>query len=404
MKRKILLCWNYERRNWVSRFEEIFEKGGYVFINFFSKELEKTSSTSEKVYYWNDFKSVDHLIEVIKPEKVIFMGLDSPYVFLLNHACREKGIITFFLQHGIFHSYKAYMYEEQSMRSLQATAGANSILTKAIAARNNAFFFHSFRIRRIGLYYRIIKFLVVKKNRSSTQMALRSIAHKILQPDYYIVYTKYLSNIFIERDNISEDKMIEIGNDEADQLILEIQNTPGYSYDKGDYFLFIDEAFTGSAELLLPPIVSIEKYNEFLLLLSVYARSKGKRLRVKLHPFSYNVDHFVTDDNIDYIKHANFRELIVNACGVFGFSSTLLIPAMFVKKACIFKLNNFSDIHRALNNIGYCRVLDFHHLKLTDIEFNDNVSATQREAFISHFLFKLDNECTNRLKKILRGN
>ncbi len=402
MQKKILLCWNYERKNWVSQFEEILDPGSYVFINYFSKALEKTNSTGEQVLYWNDFRSVDHLLDETGPSKVIFMGLDSPYVFLLNKACRERKIPTFFLQHGIFHSYRAYRYEEKSMRSLTAGKPGHSINNRDLPPRDNRFFWHSFKLRRLALYYRIIKFQLVKKYLHSAQRALKSVASPVLQPDHYIVYTRYLSNIFIERDGVDPGRMIEIGNEEANKLILAIQNREGYSYTSGEYYLFIDEAFTGADEFLLPPIVPTDQYNHFLLNLSAFARSKGKRLMVKLHPFSYNVDHFVKDDNIDYVRQADFETIIGNACGVFGFSSTLLIPAAFVKPACFFRLNGFSDIHKALEEMQYCKVLDFRRFSIGEIVFNEQVTAAQQAEYIRYFLYKLDDKCQQRLADIIR--
>jgi hypothetical protein len=410
MKQKILLCWNYERKNWVSHFEEIFNEGEYVFLNFYSKALEKECCTREIVLYWNDFKSVDHLIDQINPATVIFMGLDSPYAFLLNHACKERGIKTCFLQHGIFHSYQAYLYEEESMRKILAVQkpanAADNILeeVKPVIARSKSFFLRSFKIQRARLYFRIIKFLFLKKALHSVQKALKAVAGEIMQPDCYIVYTKHLSKILLERDNVDEKKIIEIGNDEGNRLIKEIQNTKNYSYSQGSYYLFIDEAFSGSEEFLLPAIVSASDYNNFLLLLSDYAKLQNKRLMVKLHPFSYNVNYFVKNDNIDYVKQVDIADMISNACGVFGFSSTLLIPAIFVKRACIFKLNNFSDIHQVLAEIGYCKVLDFHALKLNDIAFNEAPSESQVKDFIKYFLFKLDLDGLLRLKTVLHSS
>lgn len=408
MKRKILLCWNYERLSWVTQFEEILDAGEYAFINLFSKELEKARNTKELVLYWNDFNNVDHLIDAVEPEKVVFMGLDSPYAFLLNYACRKRGIKTYYLQHGIFHSFEAYLYEERSMRrilgSQKQAAGNSQNFDSPVVARNNKFFTHSFKIRRAGLYYRILKFLVLKKILYSTQRALKAVAGEIMQTDRYIVYTKHLSKIFQERDKVNDSKMIEIGNDEANKLIDSLLKADNHSFTEGDYFLFIDEAFTGSVEYLLPPIVTVQEHNDFLLKLSAYARSKEKRLRVKLHPYSYNVDHFIEDDNIDYVKQSDITELISNACGVFGFSSTLLIPAMFVKRACIFKLNNFSHIHQALTQTGYCKVLSFHDFITRDIEFNDELSEKQVQDFIKYFLYKLDDKCLERLKQVLHSN
>ena len=150
-------------------------------------------------------------------------------------------------------------------------------------------------------------------------------------------------------------------------------------------------------------MITIAQYNNFLVTLADYAFSDTKKLKVKLHPFSYDVDHFVLHPNIEYIKHADTAKLIAACSGVFGFSSTLLLPAIFVKKACIFKLNNFSHIHAALNKINYCKVLDFYTFKPADIEFYDKTTLHE-DTFIKYFLYKADNNYIERLKNILHTN
>ncbi len=405
MMKKTLLCWNYERKSWITQFEKILEEGGYVFINFYCKDLEQANSTTERVLYWNDFRSVDDLIDQVDPSQVVFMGLDSPYSFLLNYACKSRRIPTYFLQHGIFHSLSAYLYEEERMRKI-ARNGEKVVtaVTPVRFKRNNRFFLSSYRIQRTALYFDLLSFIIAKKFMHSVQRALQAVAGKRLHADVYIVYTRYLSRIFQERDQVPGHKMVEIGNGEANSLVNNVRSRPDYSFTDGEYFLFIDEAFTGSEKFLLPPIVSFEEHNRFLKTLSDYAQRSGKRLKVKLHPFSYGEPRFLNDENIDFLEEADLTDLIAQSCGIFGFTSTLLIPAIFVKRACLFKLNDFSDIHRALTAINYCSVLNFHHFSTQDITFNDELTEIQASEFIKHFLFKLDDKCDERLQLILRSN
>lgn len=399
MEKRTLLCWNYERRSWLVQFEAIFEPGTYCFINFFSKELEQVNNTREEVFYWNDFKNIDDLLARVDPGKVVFMGLDSPYSFLLNHACKQKGIPTYFLQHGIFHSYKAYLYEEAAMKS--AAAAGVAATGSPVPRRDNHFFLHSLRFGRLFLYYRIVKFLLLKKIFGSTQRALKAIAGETMQAGNYLVYTKYLSAVLQERDKVPDHKITALGNYEANEIIGAVTASPGYSYEEGNYLLFIDEAFAGSPAFKLKAIVAIDAYNRFLQMLSGYAASVGKRLCVKLHPYSYQVDHFIKDDNIDYVREVPLNELILHAAGIFGFSSTLLIPALYVKKACVFRLNGFSDIHKALKEMDYCKVLDFHGLQAADIGFAARSGEEQVKKFVDYFLYKADNKYLDRLKKAL---
>lgn len=404
MKQKILLCWNYERQSWIDQFEEIFKEEDYFFLNFFSRNQELENFAKAKVFYWEDFKSIDHVLKVTDPRIVVFMGLDGPYTLLLNYVCKQKGIPTYFLQHGIFHSYKAYKYEEAAMKRITSSQNNNYSDQNTISPPGKiSFLRRSFNPGRLPVFIKILIFLLFKKITHSTQRALKFIAGEYVQADHYIVYTKYLSKILVERDKVPDHKFIEIGNNEANQIINNIVHSGDNSYSIGDNFLFIDEAFSGSEEYALQAIIPVEQYNSFLKTLADYSLSKKKKLKVKLHPFSYSVDHFVSHPNIEYIRHADTTDLIAHCAGVFGFTSTLLIPALFVKSVCIFKLNDFSHIHKALEKMNYCKVLDFHTFKPEDIEFKARVSPEVAE-FIQYFLYKLDNKYMERLKQVLHTN
>ncbi len=402
MKQKVLLCWNYERQSWVDHFERIFNKDEYVFLNFFSRVQEKQSFSQVPVYYWENFTDIDAVIAALQPTRVVFMGLEGPYNMLLNYLCRKKGIPTFLLQHGIFHSYEAYQYEEKAMKRI---AGESIIpLHKASSLSNKRnFLTRSFSLQRLPIFARILAFLFIKSFTHSTQRSLRFIAGEMVQTDFYVVYTRYLSRIYVERDKVPAHKFLEIGNPEASRVIDEILKIPGYHFSGGDYYLFIDEAFAGSSEQNLLPIVPVKEYNDFLVTLSDYAQSKGKKLKVKLHPFSYSENHFVSHPNMELVKEADIVALIAHCKGVFGFSSTLLIPALFVKSACIFRLNEFSHIHKALMKMNYCKVLDFHSFTPEQIEFWEHRPLQEAE-FIRYFIFKMDNNYLERLSLALHTN
>jgi hypothetical protein len=402
MKQKVLLCWNYERKSWVTQFEEILNEDEYYFLNFFSRTQEKTNFSKVKVFYWEDFKSIDHVLAETNPAKVVFMGLEGPYTLLLNYVCKQRGVPTYFLQHGTFHSYEVYKYEEKTTRKIAAEQDTDYRVQHApLASAKLSFLSNSLTFKRLPVFLRILGFLLFKKLTHSTQRALRFIAGEPVQVDHYIVFTKYLSRIFVQRDKVPERKFIEIGNYDSNRIIDHILHAANYSFTGGDYFLLIDEAFSGSKAYGLRAVVPADKYNDFLVILAEYALSQGKKLKVKLHPFSYAADHFVTHANIEYVKNVDTADLIANCGGVFGFTSTLLIPALFVKRACIFKLNDFSDIHKALTEMHYCKVLDLHDFNISDIEFNDRLTKEQTDAFIKYFLYKLDNKCEERLKIIL---
>src|SRR5688572_23345988 len=102
-KPRILLCWGYYRQGWVEVFEKLNDQFDFHYLFWMRKEEEKESYTDCPKYYWTDFKSGGSILRKIKPEKVLFMGVNNLQSVGLLLACKRKRITTYVMQHGIFH-------------------------------------------------------------------------------------------------------------------------------------------------------------------------------------------------------------------------------------------------------------------------------------------------------------
>jgi hypothetical protein len=82
--------------------------------------------------------------------------------------------------------------------------------------------------------------------------------------------------------------------------------------------------------------------------LSALAKSKGCRLKIKLHPMGFDSPHNYQDDNIDLIREADVAPLIHNAQECFSFVSTLLIPIIYHRKYCyVFSLGTIRNSRKS---------------------------------------------------------
>ena len=78
MKKKILLNWDYVRKDHLEPFYQMMSDCEFVFIHKKSKPSNEIDIPFQ-VIYWSDFKSPYDLLEIIKPDKVVFSGLESFY-------------------------------------------------------------------------------------------------------------------------------------------------------------------------------------------------------------------------------------------------------------------------------------------------------------------------------------
>ena len=113
------MLWGYQRKSWVEPFERLREDFEFCYLYYQKKEFEKEVFTSSDRYYYNQFHSVQQLFKKIKPNKLVFMSIDSPITVLLNLEAKRRKIETIILQHGVFHSVKTYKELHQKQQKQQ---------------------------------------------------------------------------------------------------------------------------------------------------------------------------------------------------------------------------------------------------------------------------------------------
>jgi hypothetical protein len=403
-KPTILLYWNYNRAGWVKIFECLKDDFDFVYLSLINKHQELNSFTDCSKIYWSDFKNASDIIDTIKPVKVVFMGIDGPLAILLNSACRKEKIPTCMLQHGIFHPYKAYLQEEKLERASRKVSQSppSSDWQNVTGSFAKQFFLNSIKIYNVRALLTIIKLKLLKKLFGSEQKALYYARSGIRKADKYIVFTKFSSTMLVDRDGIEDFRFFETGNPEADDIIRSVKTCP-HSENTEKYFLLIDDPLAEVKEYDTSGFISKDQVNNFHAKVNEYALQNGKRLKIKLHPYSYDSDFFILHSNIDYVKDADLASLIGNSDGVFGVLSTLLIPALFVKPGCVFKFNDEYDLHKFLVKSGYCKVLNYSTFLVDEIELNNHKTQAQNDQFIKAYLYQEDGNSLERIKKSLQS-
>lgn len=396
MKIKILLVWQYYRLDFIEVFKQISEE----FDFFFLAEISPILSTAfvddfAKVIYWQDFENADEIINRIRPNKIIFMGTEGLLSMSLNHTALKNSINTYYLQHGIYDKTTFYVDGQKS---------------KIIKNKSN----HNFRTYLFQLFF---FFKTIGINKKAVVYIIREIKSKLKgnqyefllnnpisyrTTDYYIAYT--LENIkqILDRDKADISKVIPIGNLNLDSFFCEMENENEYD----STLLFID---TPLVEVYKPngvvekTTMSADEANHIYGKLNSYAKSLNLKLKIKLHPFSYNSDFYVQDKNISYLRNCDINNEIAKANIVAGFYSSLMLPIIVSKKFTLLNQGRKFSLLCDLEDTMRVKFLDVHDNfeKLTFYDINDYPKA--KKMMIDNYIYAVDGRATDRLINILKA-
>lgn len=401
-KRKILLCWGYHRQGWLHAFKALQDDFEFYYLFYLSKpENEINHSGTESILYWTDFSSAQDIINQIKPHKIVFMGIDSINTIALNIIAKKRGIETLVLQHGMFHTYSDYLnlaLEEMKERNRTKQFSRSSVKVDRVFLLR--FFLRSVAFADPRAIFFMIKLQYLKRKYVEVE-ALRHAPSKFRMPSTFVVFTRGNASIYCERDGAEADELIEIGNPEMDAYFAYASKT---EQNEGDYYLLVDQPWTEVKEYSSPGFgISKEQTNNFYQKLANYAEKKSAKLKIKLHPYSYDSDFLSSHPNIEYVKDADMVELIMQSKGVFGFNSTLTLPAIYFNRCCLFKIWEASSYQDEIKKLGLAQVLDYHSFTEEDINF----AAAQREldrmnSFVKKYFYRADSNAIQRLKEILQ--
>src|SRR5437868_6187862 len=120
--RRILVYWDYRRRDLLLPFDKLDYYFEWYFI-FFSKEEVDVTSLKYKKLYWSNYSTPYDLLKYVNPHCVIFSDLSNVNTVSLNIACKNINIKTYLLEHGVKLYYDYYLEIEKLSRNLNLNNG-----------------------------------------------------------------------------------------------------------------------------------------------------------------------------------------------------------------------------------------------------------------------------------------
>jgi hypothetical protein len=368
------------------------EEFDITFLSYISKIHDPVIDFEFKRIYWDEFNSAQDLINKIIPDKLVFMSnWESSTVVCLNIIAKLNNVKTYFLQHGVMYDFNFYYELEKIKKNTHLADNQTNTLSYRIFPYR--FLLSSLLIRHPIILLKIILYLI--HNKESMQMAVKKHFRELFQTDFYLVFTQFSGSLFLEREEINPNKLLICGNYYFDDYFASINNL-----EKG-YYLLIDQAYNSNNmyDFGIDEKLLFSFYNKLLN----FAKSKNKKLYVKLHPFSYNDPFYQElDDEIIILKDANLIELIQYSDGCFGTLSTALLPAMILKPCCIFKIFD-NIVFQTFVKSGLAQIIDFKNFEYSDINLDAIPKDTDKiYDFIEKFFYKTDGKSIERLIGFLK--
>ncbi|HMJ47604.1 MAG TPA: hypothetical protein VK498_09750 [Ferruginibacter sp.] len=396
-KPTVLLCWGYNRKNWIESFEALNDDFEFVYLFYMYPSEEQQVFTSNRRIFYTQFSSARDLLNQVQPIKVIFMGLDALQTIAINVQCKRSGIPTYFMTHGsslAFDDYIDFRFKDRNLLKESLTTKLRSWL-----------FTFKFLIKALGFkYLRALPVLMrfqMQKLKIHPLLAMKNNRTPLRIPSKYMVFSEEDIKFYIELDNCRREDFIVLGN-------LEITPAINMAKEKGitdgNYLLYVETPLSiiENNEFDIGKI-SAQECNALISSMNEYAIANELKLIIKLHPYSYSNTFFIQHPNITYDKTNEKEILILNAHAVIFYNSSLAIPCLFFKPCCMFIIGAVDEFQSAIRDLNICAVVDFSKL------INDPATISfftpgekEKQAFVDKFIGKnADGNGLKRLKKAL---
>ena len=385
----LLTTFGYQRKVWIEPIEKLRDVFDVRYIHFTRAEEETVRNTSAPVYYWNEFTDAWMLLKTIKPDLILFFGLDSGMAIALNFAAKKMNIPTIYLQHGLYSSFKDYRNIEKLTRIARRGQAAGLSPKRASSPR---FIIDTFK-KGNGYFSLLLTFIYIKLGGilKSSYLAARLCPFRVRMPDHYICFTHRNSLIHRQIDLIDEKQISYIGFPEMDVYF----NTSANESQQTPYLLLIDQPL--SENTFGNIFTTIDNHVRFYEKVARFAHRQGCSLKIKLHPETYKATWLPDIEGVEYVRDVQqVEQLILQASACVGFYSTLIIPAIYFKPSLLFEHmpHSFYDF---IKEHHVCPVVDYYNFNENDLVMS-NEKGNRNNAFVHSFVPFSDGRSLQRLR------
>jgi hypothetical protein len=387
---KILVNWDYERADLMKAFTSLKGDIHFVFIyrNVRVAETEKIFGT--EILYWDDFNSPYELLRKVQPDKILFHDIESFIQVSLNIAARNKGIPTLVLEHGLRGAYEI----DIALNSFSAkdTSAGSEIIAEKKAKSSIRFYLRSFRSKNIVSLFYFLLFPFIRR-KYGLALGLYKCRFDLRTADLYINFTDHNASYIMKRDGVNIHKIISIGNPCFDELFKYLEKGP---YKPGDYYLLIDAPYCEQSIFNMKKEAKAAFYKK----LNAFCLFHNARLKIKLHPHSYEADYLPEHSNIEYLRECNIAELLGHTRGCFLLNLSTLSPLALYYSKCLYFNTGINPYDKELIESSFVPACNFNSFEPDELKFRES-TIREKEVIKKDYLYATDGKATERLKQIL---
>lgn len=389
----VLLCWGYHRPGWNELFLRLRSQFDFHYLFYFKEAYACGVVPPDPCSFWSDYSSPQEIIGKLRPDRVLFMGLDGAQTIALNALAKRMGIPTLWLQHGQLSGLEHLAQLATARKSSGPKAG--------LAARDKfhllRFFFRGAWPIHIWDLWFLLRWQALRRYLGDP-VSLSLCKSSIRLADTYVVYTiAGAIELLSQRDGVSLDRLVEVGSPVFDPFGAYAR---GSKRSPGLYELLIDQplfSVSGSPSELK----SREEVKAFYRRLGDFCQSRSRHLVVKLHPFSFDNFPDPAHPNITFVKDCeDIVELIMESEVVYGFYSNLLVPALYFRPCCLFRVGVEFQLVTDTEQWQLCPVIDFDELpepNLSEIQ----APPGSRAKFLKKYAYRIDGLAAERIGAVL---
>lgn len=337
-KKRLLLCWWYDRPDLMKPLIPLSEDFEIIllFYRFESQENKKTLPQGLDRIYWTNYRTPHELLACVKPECIIFMGVENLLSLGLLLAAKAQKIPTNYLAHGLKNGYNSAVSNELASVEKEANTRydtKNKIYTEK-KSHSLRFYLSSIRWNNLHALPYMGWFMYQAVKEKSIHQRLFKTRSEWRMPDQYLVISKAFSKLLVERDGVPESRLQEVGLYMYDELLYKL-NAPEHHKANNSIWFFIDQ-----------PIhkVSPEQKGIIVEKLRKAAALSGCTLHLKLHPMDYGSRTAYHPDVVIH-EHVDDIAALINQTSIcISFSSALIMPVIPFKKCIIIDIGAYEFV------------------------------------------------------------
>ena len=392
----ILWLWWYDRWDLIKPLLPIMQEATnyFLFYRFKNQEQLRFDIPGERLF-WTDYSSPYEILEKVVADKVVFMGIENMLTLALLSACRHKKTPTFYLSHGLTSSYESASSGEK--------AADLTVIDKRYNTNNQAyqiqryhtvFFFGKALLRASILEQKFLfKFLFNSFRFKAIHERLYYSKSLYRLADTYLVFSKHLARLLVERDGVELNRILEIGPYTLDDFFKQLDCFNQIEQVEKKYVLMIDQPIGN---------ISRKEQKEFWLKLASGWELLGYQLVVKLHPSNYTNENPIAHANIKWVRdEENIIKLVHWASACLGYFSTMLLPIIWFKPCGLFNPSS-QPLVEEWEALGMIRALSYKDFTIEQLAAClHRREDADKMAYERQFLYRADSNGLARLQKIL---